>query len=367
MDFQKINSKYDKKMKKFDNTDDELNADSNAELNAELNFINNNSNSTFADKVKNRVIKTKGRKKSWAEQATIPSPIPDDIEFNDVCFGEDKFNSIAISSNNEYEGLQEVEECNEEDYEVEKYEDNKEVENFNDINEHQDESHQQHIDKINALSNRIEYLEKTIENLVIKNNEQQEMNNSFLSTLDLNYYLKIQIQIHATLNTNNILKILNKKIPLIPNNFPIVTFCDINSNNGNIEFDNTKIITFLKNIEPKNNIKEKHINYWIRKAIEEKYTVRIDVISISIENDNNHIKTKLINIFEGFKKQFEFQKILQKNIEECKTNSKSKEYKPRFYKNSNNTDNNNNVQHNYPKTNSNTRYSYSKNQHNYSF
>ena len=278
-------------------------------INANMKSIENDDNNkqdkaTFAEKVK-----SKPRPKSWAEQATPPPFAKCDSEFINACFGED----------NQEDNTQDIESSKDNQEEYQK-----------------DDDYQITPFQLKLLD-RIEYLENTQDILIEDNDKQKSINSSLREQLDLNYYLSINIFIHAIgSNQENHFQSINKKIPLRPENFQIVTFCDINEKNGNVKFDDGKLIEFLKKREPKNNINEKHITYWINKAIKDDYIqVTLNITTVEIANDNSHIKSKLKSMFDEFKEHFEYQQALQKKIKEEKNNN-SKKHKPKFYINSKN-------------------------------
>ena len=279
--------------------------------NTDKKFIQQNS---FSNIVKQ---KYKPRAGSWAHQACSPklspSPMSDNSEFMDACFGDDidnqEKNNYEVSKNNSIT----------DDYQ--------QVQNY---------AQDQNISFQNELLDRIEFLENTIDMLIEDTDKQKEINRSIEEAVDMNYYLNIDISIHAIDNQGkNHIKFIKKEIPLKPNNYRMVTFCDIDEENGDVKYDDAKLIDFLKKTEPKNNIKEKHITYWINKAIHENNIINLDIISVKIENNNNHIKSKLKKIFTDFKKQFQYQQILQQKIEESKIDLSTKN-EPKFYINSKN-------------------------------
>ena len=207
-------------------------------INANIKSIENDNNdnnqdkATFAEKVK-----SKPRPKSWAEQATPPPLSKCDQEFINACFGDDN------------------QENNTKD--IESSEDNQKVDNQEEYQEKYQEEYQEDDDYQitpfqQELLDRIEYLENTQDILIEDNDKQKSINSSLKEQLDLNYYLSINIFIHAIgSNQENHFQSINKKIPLRSENFQIVTFCDINEKNGNIKFDDGKLIEFLKKENPK--------------------------------------------------------------------------------------------------------------------
>ena len=267
---------------------------------------------TFADKVK-----LKERPKSWAEQAS-PLPFSDNSEILDVCFGNDNEN-IQHNKDNQKSEIQESENQDQSDYE-DNYEDNYPITPFQ----------QQLLDRIESLEN--------IQDILIENyDEQKKINDSLLEKNNKNYYLRINIFIHAINDNNeNTIRFISKKIPLHSENYLIATFCDINQKTGNIKYDDKKLIDFLKKIESQKNINEKHVSYWINKAINDNVAVNLDITSVEIITNNNHIKSTLVHIFNEFKEKFKYQQALKEKIEEGK--NKSKQHKPRFYLNSKNLD-----------------------------
>ena len=296
-----------------ENTDNKELIKINANMKSIENDDNNNQDkATFAEKVK-----SKPRPKSWAEQATPPPLAKCDSEFINACFGDD----------NQEDNTQDIESSK----------DNQKGDNQEEYQEEYQEDDDYQITPFQLeLLDRIEYLENTQDILIEDNDKQKSINSSLREQLDLNYYLSINIFIHAIgSNQENHFQSINKKIPLRPENFQIVTFCDINEKNGNVKFDDGKLIEFLKKREPKNNINEKHITYWINKAIKDNYIqVTLNITSVEIANDNSHIKSKLKSMFDEFKEHFEYQQALQKKIKEEQTNSK--EHKPKIYINSKN-------------------------------
>ena len=284
--------------------------------NNEDDIKNTSSNDSFADKVK--------RPPSWAELAVSPPP---------PSCNENKNNY----NNNDYNNNDD----DDNDYIFEK----KKLMEEDNLSEVSDIFDDKEIRSpiIQRLLDRIEYLEINQEMLINDNDRQKLLNSSFEEKKIMNYYLSIHILIHAVNESQeNIVHFITKKIYLQPENFGIITFCDINQQNGNIKYDYTKLIDYLKKNEPNKDFDEKHINYWIHKAIYDKYVVNLSIISVEIFHDNSHIKSELVDIFNQYKNQFSYQQELQRHIKESQ--KKDKVRKPRFYINSKQAELNNGYQ-----------------------
>ncbi len=298
--------------------------------------IDNQDKDTFAAKVK-----SKSRSKSWAEQATPPpssnkkildnpKPLNDLESINDPKPLNNSLpldNLESLDDSKPQKDLISLDNCQEMNTDTVFSESNHEE------NEPLTPFQQQ-------LLNRIEWLEQNQDILIDDNDKQKIINSS--QQEEISYYLNISILIHATNGSNqeNFIQFITRDIPLQSNNYQVTTFCDINEKNGEVKYDDTKLIEFLKKREPEENFNEKHISYWINKAIRDNYIVNLDIVSVKIYNDNNHIKSKLQNLFTGFREEFKFRQALQKKIEEDK--QKRKKDKPKFYLNSKNINLDNN-------------------------
>ena len=78
------------------------------------------------------------------------------------------------------------------------------------------------------------------------------------------------------------------------------------------------MIDYLKKNEPNKDFDEKHINYWIHKAIYDKYVVNLSIISVEIFHDNSHIKSELVDIFNQYKNQFSFNRNFKDILKKVK-------------------------------------------------